>query len=136
LQFASDGRPIYVLHGERIRTLEDFYREIGEAVNGPGGYFGKNLDALWDCLSGGFGTPEEGGYIIRWANSEASREALGYEETVRQLADRYLQEHASWHDETRQQIEDAKRHTGPTVFDWLVDLLTEAKEFGAELELR
>lgn len=135
-EFAPDGRPIYVLHGERIHTLEGFYREIGEAVNGPGGYFGKNLDALWDCLSGGFGTPEDGGYIIRWANSEASRESLGYDETLRQLADLYLHEHPSWHEETLQRIEDAKSHVGPTVFDWLVDLLTEAEGFDVELELR
>lgn len=36
---------------------------IGEAINGPGGYFGWNLDALHDCLRGGFGalTP---GYLF------------------------------------------------------------------------
>ncbi|MGP3917619.1 barstar family protein [Nonomuraea sp. 10N515B] len=27
-----------------------FYRAMGEAINGPGGYFGRNLDALDDCL--------------------------------------------------------------------------------------
>jgi RNAse (barnase) inhibitor barstar len=135
VRFAPDGRPIYVLHGERINTLEDFFREIGEAVNGPSGYFGANLDALWDCLSGGFGTPEKGGYIIWWENSKASRQALGYTETVRQLEMRYLSEHESWHDDTRQRIDEARKHIGPTVFDWLVDLLIEASGFGVELEL-
>ncbi|MGR7001821.1 barstar family protein [Yinghuangia aomiensis] len=28
---------------------------LGETVNGPGGYFGGNLDALDDCLGGTFG---------------------------------------------------------------------------------
>ncbi|MFE2423422.1 barstar family protein [Streptomyces hokutonensis] len=46
-----------MLNGTQVRTLEDFWRLIGEAVNGPGGYFGKNLDAFADCLSGGFGSP-------------------------------------------------------------------------------
>ena len=105
-------------------------------MNGPGGYFGENLDALWDCLRGGFGTPEKGEYIIRWAHSEDSRASLSYDETRRQLADRYLYEHASWHDQTRQEREDAKRHVGRTVFDWVVDLLTEASKFGVELQLR
>ena len=136
LEFTSDGRPVYLIDGTKVHRLEDFYREIGAAINGPGGYFGENLDALDDCLNGGFGSPDEGGYIIRWAHAEASRHALGYEETVRQLADRYLHEHESWHEETLQKIEDAKRHVGPTVFDWLVEIFTDAKERGVELQLR
>ncbi|MCE7548741.1 hypothetical protein LZG43_01875 [Streptomyces thermodiastaticus] len=28
---------------------------MGEAVNGPGGYFGSHLDALVDCISSSFG---------------------------------------------------------------------------------
>ena len=44
---------------EKSRSANDFYREIGSAVNGPGGYFGRNLDALADCLRGGFGTPDD-----------------------------------------------------------------------------
>ena len=41
---------IYELRGDRIASLEDFYREIGEDINGPDGYFGRNLDAFNDCL--------------------------------------------------------------------------------------
>jgi RNAse (barnase) inhibitor barstar len=136
MKFAPGERPIYVVHGEKIRSLEDFYREVGEAVNGPGGYFGKNLDALWDCLKGGFGTPETGGYILRWTNCDVSRESLGYEETARQLTDRRMREDPSQHDQTNQKIRDAKRHIGPTAFEWLVDLLSKASAFGVELQLR
>jgi len=126
---------VYVIHGERVRSLDDFYREIGEAINGPGGYFGRNLDALWDCLRGGFGTPDEGGYTIRWLNAEQSRRALGYEETIRQLERRLQRSHPSWHAVNQAKLADAKRHEGPTVFDWIVDLLREAEEFGVTLEL-
>ncbi|YCU77316.1 barstar family protein [Mycobacteroides abscessus] len=49
----------YVVDGSRVRTRADFFTELGRAVNGPGGYFGSNLDALVDCLRGGFGTPED-----------------------------------------------------------------------------
>ncbi|WP_258050236.1 barstar family protein [Streptomyces finlayi] len=31
-------------------------------MNGPGGYFGRNLDAFADCLSGGTGTPDDGDF--------------------------------------------------------------------------
>lgn len=128
-------QPVFVIHGERVKSLEDFYQEIGEAVNGPGGYFGANLDALWDCLRGGFGTPEEGGYTIRWLNCKASQQALGYEETVRQLDDRLKQCHPASQEQVQRDITRARHHEGPTAFDWLVDLLRQAKMFGAELEL-
>jgi Barstar (barnase inhibitor) len=48
---------VYVIDGGQVGSLEDFWRVIGEAVNGPGGYFGQNLDAFNDCLRGG--TPVE-----------------------------------------------------------------------------
>src|SRR5882757_426191 len=67
---------IYHIDGRKIRSASDFYREIGSAVNGPGGYFGRNLDALADCLRGGFGTPENRPYEFEWQHSELSRRYL------------------------------------------------------------
>lgn len=67
---------IYRLDGRKIRPAGDFYREIGSAVNGPGGYFGRNLDALTDCLRGGFGTPKQQPYEFEWQNSALSRRYL------------------------------------------------------------
>jgi RNAse (barnase) inhibitor barstar len=43
------------LDGAVIQSPVDFYCAIGEAINGPGGYFGANLDSLADCLRGDFG---------------------------------------------------------------------------------
>src|SRR5262245_12196182 len=68
-------KPVYVIDGEKIHDLNDLYRALGEAINGPGGYFGSNLDALDDCLYGGFGTPK-GGFVIEWRNSATSRARL------------------------------------------------------------
>ncbi|MFD8796159.1 barstar family protein, partial [Streptomyces vinaceus] len=67
----------YVIEGGRIGTLDDFWALVGEAVNGPGGYFGRNLDSFADCLRGGFGTPDEGGFVIEWRDHELSRRARG-----------------------------------------------------------
>ena len=67
---------IYRIDGRKIRSAGDFYREIGSAVNGPGGYFGRNLDALADCLRGGFGTPEHRPYEFEWQHSALSRRYL------------------------------------------------------------
>ena len=74
---ASESPPvIYHIDGRKIRSANDFYREIGSAVNGPGGYFGRNLDALADCLRGGFGTPEQQPFEFEWQHSAQSRRYL------------------------------------------------------------
>ena len=67
---------IFQIDGRKIKSANDFYREIGSSVNGPGGYFGRNLDALADCLRGGFGTPENRPYEFEWQHSALSRRYL------------------------------------------------------------
>lgn len=71
-----DAPVVYRIDGRKIKSVNDFYREIGRAVNGPGGYFGRNLDALADCLRGGFGTPENQRYEFEWQYSAQSRRYL------------------------------------------------------------
>jgi RNAse (barnase) inhibitor barstar len=73
----DSGPVIYRIDGRKIKSPSDFYREIGAAVNGAGGYFGRNLDALADCLRGGFGTPEKRPYEFEWQNSSHSQRHLG-----------------------------------------------------------
>jgi hypothetical protein len=36
--------------GDSVTSVESFYCSLGEAVNGPRGYFGANLSGLEDCL--------------------------------------------------------------------------------------
>ena len=50
------------------------------AINGPGGYFGWNLDALDDCLSGRFGARAP--FRLVWHDSAVAREHLvaGYDQ--------------------------------------------------------
>ena len=72
----KDKPVIFRIDGRKIKSANDFYREIGSSVNGPGGYFGRNLDALADCLRGGFGTPEHRPYEFEWQHSALSRRYL------------------------------------------------------------
>lgn len=67
----------YRIDGSRIGSKTDFFTEIGRAVNGEGGYFGSNLDALADCLRGGFGTPDSGGVRFVLAPYKPARAAIG-----------------------------------------------------------
>ncbi|MFI5860549.1 barstar family protein [Streptomyces sp. NPDC051546] len=71
-RYGVDG--VVCLDGVHISTKAGFFCALGEAVNGPGGYFGSNLDALADCISSNFGEgpPEK----IVWRNFQASREFL------------------------------------------------------------
>jgi RNAse (barnase) inhibitor barstar len=62
------------LDGSRMVNVAAFYCELGEAVNGSGGYFGSNLDALADCLSAG---PADTPLNIYWEHVDAARAALG-----------------------------------------------------------
>jgi hypothetical protein len=43
------------LDGNLVRDIPDLFLQLGEQVNGPGGYFGACLDGLDDCLFGKFG---------------------------------------------------------------------------------
>ncbi|MFC7266999.1 barstar family protein [Streptomyces lutosisoli] len=69
----APGR-VFVLDGQQILDVDSFYCAIGEAVNGPGGYFGWNLDALNDCLRGGRGAVPP--FTLEWRHSEVARSRL------------------------------------------------------------
>ncbi|WP_239086952.1 barstar family protein [Catellatospora methionotrophica] len=74
-----DARQVYHLDGRFVTDLDGFYCAIGEAVNGPGGYFGWNLSALHDCLTGGWGarTP----FTLVWHDAHVAEQHLvpGYD---------------------------------------------------------
>lgn len=65
-----------VYHPDGIHVTDEaaFYLAMGEAVNGPGGYFGCNLDAMDDCLRGRFGarTP----FTVVLSDFQVARESL------------------------------------------------------------
>lgn len=70
-------RPIghaYELDGRHITDEPGLYLALGEAVNGPGGYFGGCLAALDDCLRGTFGYTAPA--TLLWWNAVTAREHL------------------------------------------------------------
>lgn len=75
--------PMGVLDGRGVVDVDAFYCALGEAVNGPGGYYGWNLDAVVDCLRGGWGaTPP---FTLRWLESSVARQRLPEFETVLEI---------------------------------------------------
>ncbi|MEV6260819.1 barstar family protein [Streptomyces sp. NPDC051784] len=79
-QYRRRGKPdapagqVFTLDGRHIVDRDTFYCAIGEAVNGPGGYFGWNLDALDDCLRGGWGATTP--FTLHWDFSAEARTRL------------------------------------------------------------
>jgi len=119
---ADHGPVIYHLQGTRIADLDAFWVELGAAVNGPGGFFGRSLDGLNDCLRGGFGTPDDGDFLIVWNHHELSRERLGYPETCRQLERRLARCHPLNDVIVQADLDAARAGNGPTAFDWIIDI--------------
>lgn len=121
----------YVIDGSTITSLEAFYDQIGDRLVGDA-FWGRNLDALDDVLRGGYYGIPEGGFILRWTGSEFSRANLGYPETVRQLELRLQRCHPESRRHVQRELDDARRGNGPTVFDWLVDIVRRYGHGGEE----
>ena len=74
----------FVIHGEAINDLEDFYQIIDRLLTKDLTWkTGHNLNALDDLLTVGFGVHENGEPIkIKWQNYQMSKERLGDEATL------------------------------------------------------
>ncbi|MEV7561687.1 barstar family protein [Streptomyces sp. NPDC089795] len=74
------GRPdapaghAFTLDGRYVVDKDSFSCAIGDAINGPGGYFGWNLDALNDCLGGRWGATAP--FTLHWDSSAVARNRL------------------------------------------------------------
>ncbi|PTM57979.1 barstar family protein [Desmospora activa] len=60
------------LAGKRIKNRDDFHKEIRESFGFPA-YYGGNLDALWDMLTGWIQLP----VTLIWEDFFDSRDAMG-----------------------------------------------------------
>lgn len=112
--------PVVEIDGARIGDFNDFVREFSRHLDGH--TWNGNLDAFNDILRGGFGTPEHG-FVFRWVNADQSRAALGYDATVRRLEQTRATCHHSHRGHVEQRLRAARRGTGPTLFDEIVQII-------------
>jgi hypothetical protein len=126
---------VFELVGSSITDLTSFLCAMGEAINGPGGYFGSNLNAFEDCCWGGFGaTPP---FSVRWADASASKRALDHAamaawareqlECLEQLAERERADRAEGAAWLARVVAQAERGEGETLFDLLVQTMRGAQ---------
>lgn len=64
------------LEGRFVTDEPGFYRALGEALIGPGCWFGRGLDDLKDCLYGRCGVI--GPFTLIWHDADVARNALGF----------------------------------------------------------
>jgi hypothetical protein len=115
------SKKVCYIDGYDFTTLEGFFDLIRRVLIPD--YDGDlNLNAFDDILYGGFGTPETG-FALVWTNAEVSRKRLGYPETVRQLDLMLSRIRPARADTIVQDLEQAKRGEGHTVFDWLIRII-------------
>ncbi|MCT4575529.1 MAG: barstar family protein [Firmicutes bacterium] len=61
-----------VIDGSKFNDKEQFHSYIKELMDLPD-YYGGNLDALWDCLTGWVDLPMH----VKWINFTTSKISLG-----------------------------------------------------------
>lgn len=69
-----------IIDGLFIESENDFHKAIAKELNLPG-WYGHNLDALWDVLTGMIERPLK----LVWLNSEMSRTRLSRYEKILEL---------------------------------------------------
>lgn len=131
--------PVLVIDGADFTDFEGFQREFSTLLDDY--RWQGNLDAFNDILRGGFGTPSTG-WVLRWLNSALSRNALGYEATVKRLETIITTCHPSNVGHIQRRLDTARLGQGPTLFDEIVEIVRahapggDEQQDGIVLELR
>ncbi|WP_458126459.1 barstar family protein [Paenibacillus sp. Z3-2] len=72
---------IVILDGQEFTSTAELHQQLKDKLHLPD-FYGGNLDALWDCLTGTIELPLE----LKWTNYRISEERLGNEaDRVRDL---------------------------------------------------
>ena len=121
-----------VIDGENFSSLEGFFDEMDKLLTKDLDFkTGHNLDAFNDLLRGGFGVHEYGQPLeILWVHADKSRNDLGYQATEIDLQKRLQRCHPTNRESILKKIEACKNHQGPTLFDTIVEIITDTDDSG------
>lgn len=71
----TNDKDHFVLDGTYVTDYPSFFCAMGEAINGPGGYYGSDINSMTDCLVGGFGSPGSF-FTLTWKNYDVAKKHL------------------------------------------------------------
>ncbi|AAK81296.1 hypothetical protein BJV85_000538 [Clostridium acetobutylicum] len=109
----------YYLDGNNITTYESFFCALGEAINGPGGYYGTDELNILDCLTGGFKACAP--FKLVWRNHKIALKNLSITEWENKI-ERNKKENSKI-------FEDDYFHSKPekSFFDTIIEIFVEHK---------
>jgi RNAse (barnase) inhibitor barstar len=121
--------PSYVIDGDNFTTLEGFFDEVGRMLASRENWDRKTrLAALNDILS--WPSLESGRpNTLIWKNSARSKERLGHGQMCRKLEQMLQTCHASNVASISERLQTAREQKGPTLFEWLVEIIRENQEY-------
>ena len=95
-----------------------------------------SLDAFNDVLRGGFGVHEYGEpIVVRWLYAGKSRSDFGYGATVEHYKDMLERCHPSNRATIEKRLDSANRKIGQTLFDIIVEIITDNGNSGHDCTL-
>jgi hypothetical protein len=114
------GQDIFEINGGNFDDFDGFIREFNRVFQPQLGVeWNGNLDAFNDLLY----WPEPP-YTIKWRKSWKSRRDLGYEAIIiwhlKLLLESDQPSKSQW---SWDKLDIARKHEGPTLFDWLVEII-------------
>jgi RNAse (barnase) inhibitor barstar len=125
-----------ILDGNNFSSLAEFYEEIQNKLTKDLDWeIGRNLDAYNDVLRGGFGVYEyEEAIKLLWKNSEKSKKDLGFPETIKYIEKKLKTCHPTNISFVKNDLEEAKKGSGKTLFEIIIDIIHEHKHIELKLE--
>lgn len=118
-----------VINGDHINDIPTFYEEINRVfMQDEDWKIGNSLDAFNDLLYGGVGVINGAEpVVLQWLNIDKSREALGYETTIRYYKDKL--QPGSPYNQTyfTEQLSALENGRGQTYMDIVLEIIAQHK---------
>ena len=127
------GQPLYSVDGlacrDFVSTIAEFNR-VFEQWWGAG-YWHGNLDTFNDIIDW---TNDMQPYTLVWSHAAAARRTLGHDAMADWLAGQVSRCEPGYGDEWRAQLAQARAGSGPTLFDWFVEIIAGHEQIELRLE--
>jgi RNAse (barnase) inhibitor barstar len=125
----------FTIDGAAISGIPSLYDELNRVfMEGEDWRLGQSLDALNDLLYGGFGALlGADDVVVRWADSAASRAALGREATIAYYREKLARPEVFDHRRFEGLLAEAEAGRGATYFDIVLEVFADHPEIALEL---
>ncbi|MBC9932760.1 barstar family protein [Chitinophaga qingshengii] len=117
----------FIIEGNRINSIADFYAEINRVfMTGEDWQLGNSLDGFNDLLYGGFGAVKMNEPMqLIWQDIAHSQQALGVDTTRKYYEDKLLSGPAFNEALFREKLEALNQGRGQTYFDILMEIIAD-----------